>query len=312
MRGGGGRRCGRAASGRDRGGHPARRHRRPALSRRARRLRRRGRSGAPRPPAARRDRHAGLPLRPRSQERRSGARSGIARERRGRPRREPHGPGAPGRARRPRRARAGPAHRSRHGGRGLAPRGAIGVEKRCRETPDGAARRPGDVKNMPSFDIVSKVNEQEVDNAFQQAKKEIDQRYDFKGTETTLEKVTAPEKGLKVRSTTEQRLEAARTVLVEKMAKRGVPLRGLKYGAIEQSGKYTSQTLTFVQGIETEKAKALVKMIKDSKLKVQGSIQGDAVRVSGKSRDDLQSVIQMARGKQDELKVDLMFENFRD
>ncbi len=84
---------------------------------------------------------------------------------------------------------------------------------------------------MPSFDIVSKVNEQEVDNAFQQAKKEIDQRYDFKGTETSLEKVGAPEKGLKIRSTTEQRLEAARTVLVEKMAKRGVPLRGLKYGS---------------------------------------------------------------------------------
>ena len=86
---------------------------------------------------------------------------------------------------------------------------------------------------MPSFDIVSKVNEQEVDNAFQQAKKEIDQRYDFKGTETSLEKVSAPEKGLKIRSTTEQRLEAARTVLVEKMAKRGVPLRGLKYGTVE-------------------------------------------------------------------------------
>jgi uncharacterized protein YajQ (UPF0234 family) len=165
---------------------------------------------------------------------------------------------------------------------------------------------------MPSFDIVSKVNEQEVDNAFQQARKEIEQRYDFKGTETTLEKVSAPEKGLKVRSSTEQRLEAARAVLVEKMAKRGVPLRGLKYGNPEASGKYVSQVLSFVQGIETEKAKSIVKMIKDGKLKVQGSIQGDAVRVSGKSRDDLQAVIQMVRGKQDELKVDLMFENFRD
>jgi cyclic-di-GMP-binding protein len=165
---------------------------------------------------------------------------------------------------------------------------------------------------MPSFDIVSKVNEQEVDNAFQQAKKEIDQRYDFKGTETALERVTTPEKGIKVRSSTEQRLEAARMVLVEKMAKRNVPLRGIKYGAIEQSGKVVSQLITFVQGIDSEKAKALVKAIKDSKLKLQGSIQGDAVRVSGKSRDDLQSAMQLARGKQDELKVDLMFENFRD
>jgi uncharacterized protein YajQ (UPF0234 family) len=165
---------------------------------------------------------------------------------------------------------------------------------------------------MPSFDIVSKVNEQEVDNAFQQAKKEIDQRYDFKGTETSLEKVTAPEKGIKLKSTAEQRLEAARGVLVEKMAKRGLPLRGLKYGNLEQTGKYVQQTLTFAQGIESEKAKALVKMIKDSKLKVQASIQGDSVRVSGKSRDDLQSVIAMARARQDELKIDLTFENFRD
>ncbi len=165
---------------------------------------------------------------------------------------------------------------------------------------------------MPSFDIVSKVNEQEVDNAFQQAKKEIDQRYDFKGTETTLEKVAAPEKGLRIRSSTEQRLEAARGVLMEKLAKRGVPLRGVKYGKVEQSGKYVLQTLSFAQGIEAEKAKALVKAIKDTKLKVQGSIQGDSVRVSGKSRDDLQAIIALARQKQDELGVDLMFENFRD
>ena len=165
---------------------------------------------------------------------------------------------------------------------------------------------------MPSFDIVSKVNEQEVDNAFQQAKKEVDQRYDFKGTETTLEKVTAPEKGLRIRSSTEQRLEAARGVLMEKLAKRGVALRGVKYGAVEQSGKFVSQVISFAQGIDAEKAKALVKAIKDSKLKLQGSIQGDSVRVSGKSRDELQSAMQLARGKQDELQIDLMFENFRD
>src|SRR5258708_22795606 len=163
---------------------------------------------------------------------------------------------------------------------------------------------------MPSFDVISKVNEQEVDNAFQQAKKEIDQRYDFKGTETTLERVAAPEKGIKLRSTTEQRLEAARTVLVEKMAKRGVPLRGLKYGNMEQSGKHVSQLLTFVQGIEIEKAKALVKAIKESKLKVQGAIQGDAVRVSGKSRDDLHSAMQLPRGEQGELNADLLFATF--
>ena len=164
---------------------------------------------------------------------------------------------------------------------------------------------------MPSFDIVNKVNEQEVDNAFQQARKEIEQRYDFKGTDTHLEKKDK-EKGLQIRSSTEQRLEAAREVLVQKLAKRGISLRGVKYGNVEQSGKTVQQLLTFAQGIETEKAKAIVKLIKDSKLKVQGAIQGDSVRVSGKSRDDLQHVMQLVRGKQDELGVDTQFENFRD
>ena len=164
---------------------------------------------------------------------------------------------------------------------------------------------------MPSFDIVNKVNEQEVDNAFQQARKEIEQRYDFKGTDTHLEKKDK-EKGLQIRSSTEQRLEAAREVLVQKLAKRGVSLRGVKYGPVEQSGKTVQQLLTFAQGIEAEKAKAIVKMIKDSKLKVQGAIQGESVRVSGKSRDDLQQVMQMVRSKQDELGVDTQFENFRD
>ena len=90
---------------------------------------------------------------------------------------------------------------------------------------------------MPSFDIVNKVNEQEVDNAFQQARKEIEQRYDFKGTDTHLEKKDK-EQGIQIRSSTEQRLEAAREVLVQKLAKRGVSLRGVKYGAVEQSGKH--------------------------------------------------------------------------
>src|SRR3954470_20375360 len=164
---------------------------------------------------------------------------------------------------------------------------------------------------MPSFDIVSKVNEQEVDNAFQQAKKEIEQRYDFKGTETYLEKAEK-EKGIRLRSSTGNRLEAAREVLMQKLAKRGVPLRGVKYGDLEQSGKNMLQLITFAQGIETEKAKSIVKLVKDSKLKVQAAIQGDSVRVSGKSRDDLQAVMQLVRGKQDELGVDTQFENFRD
>jgi uncharacterized protein YajQ (UPF0234 family) len=164
---------------------------------------------------------------------------------------------------------------------------------------------------MPSFDVVSKVNEQEVDNAFQQAKKEIDQRYDFKGTDTSLEKVEK-EKGIRLRSSTEQRLEAAREVLMQKLAKRNVPLRGVKYGTVEQSGKQVLQLITFTQGIETEKAKVIAKLMKDSKLKVQAAIQGDSVRISGKSRDDLQSAMQMIRQQADTLALDAQFENFRD
>src|SRR3954462_8821579 len=163
---------------------------------------------------------------------------------------------------------------------------------------------------MPSFDIVSKVNEQEVDNAFQQAKKEIDQRYDFKGTETSLEKVEK-EKGIRLKSSTEQRLEAAREVLVQKLAKRNVSLRGLKYGPVEHSGKLVLQLLTFSQGIETENAKAIAKLVKDSKLKVQAAIQGDSVRITGKARDDLQAVMQMVRTQSDGLGLDAKFENVR-
>jgi cyclic-di-GMP-binding protein len=164
---------------------------------------------------------------------------------------------------------------------------------------------------MPSFDVVSKINEQEVDNAFQQAKKEIEQRYDFKGTETQLEKAEK-EKGIRLRSSTENRLEAAREVLMQKLAKRGVPLRGVKYGDVEQSGKNVLQLITFAQGIEAEKAKSIVKLVKDSKLKVQAAIQGDSVRVSGKSRDDLQAVMQLVRKNADSLALDAQFENFRE
>ena len=166
---------------------------------------------------------------------------------------------------------------------------------------------------MPSFDIVSKVNMQEVDNAFQQAKKEIDQRYDFKGTDTGVDRVqTEKENGIKLKSSTEQRLESAREIVVTKLAKRGISLRSVRYGKIEQSGKLQLQTITFQSGLEAEKAKALVKLIKDSKLKVQGAIQGDSVRVSGKNRDDLQEAMKLVRGKSEELDVDVGFENFRD
>ncbi|MBS2022014.1 MAG: YajQ family cyclic di-GMP-binding protein [Deltaproteobacteria bacterium] len=166
---------------------------------------------------------------------------------------------------------------------------------------------------MPSFDIVSKVNLPEVDNAFQQAKKEIDQRYDFKGTDTGVERVVnEKENGIKLKSSTEQRLEAARGIVVEKLAKRGISMRAIVYGKIEQSGKFHLQLLTFQAGLKPEKVKELVKFIKDSKIKVQAAIQGDAVRVSSKSRDELQETMKAVRANADKMEIDIGFENFRD
>ncbi len=166
---------------------------------------------------------------------------------------------------------------------------------------------------MPSFDIVSKVNMQEVDNAFQQAKKEIDQRYDFKGTDTSIERINSDkENGIKMRANSEQRLEAAREIVVQKLAKRGVSLRSVKYGDSEQSGKVVQQSLTFAEGIEPEKAKTIAKLIKDSKIKVQAAIQGDALRVTGKNRDDLQAAMALVRSNSESIDVDVGFENFRD
>src|SRR5438309_12124554 len=115
---------------------------------------------------------------------------------------------------------------------------------------------------MPSFDIVNKVNAQEVDNAFQQARKEIEQRYDFKGTDTHLEKKDK-EQGIQIRSSTDQRLEAAGEVLVQKLANREISMRSVKYDVVEQSGKIVQQLLTFDQGLETEKAKAIGTLNKD-------------------------------------------------
>jgi uncharacterized protein YajQ (UPF0234 family) len=166
---------------------------------------------------------------------------------------------------------------------------------------------------MPSFDIVSSVNMAEVDNAFQQAKKEIDQRYDFKGTDTGVERIqTEKENGIRLKSSTEARLESAREIMVTKLAKRNISLRSVRYGKIELSGKHQLQLITFQSGLEVEKAKAIVKLIKDSKLKVQGAIMGDSVRVAGKNRDDLQSAMALMRSNSEQLDIDIGFENFRD
>ncbi len=161
---------------------------------------------------------------------------------------------------------------------------------------------------MASFDIVSKVDFQEVDNALNQANKELGQRFDFKGTNTSIE---LKDQAFVVESSDEFKVKAALEILHAKLAKRGVSLAALDAGAIEPaSGGRARQVLEIKCGVDTDTARALVKAIKESKLKVQSAIQGDSVRVSGKKRDDLQAVIQ--RVKQATFDRPLQFENFRD
>ncbi len=146
-----------------------------------------------------------------------------------------------------------------------------------------------------SFDIVSEVNLQEVDNAVNQARKEIAQRYDFKGSKSAID-LSVKEKTLTVVSDDEFKLKSVVDVLQEKLVKRGVPLKALKYGNPEGATAGTvRQVITLQVGIDKDDGKRIVKMIKDSKLRVQAQIMEDQVRVSGKNKDDLQSVIAMVR-----------------
>jgi uncharacterized protein YajQ (UPF0234 family) len=161
---------------------------------------------------------------------------------------------------------------------------------------------------MPSFDIVSKVPWHEVDNAVNQAQKEIAQRFDFKDTGTEIEKT---KEGLVVRSSSEDRAKAALTVLQEKLVKRKVSLKFLDVGDPQPTGKGGSRILVKVkEGIEGEPAKKIVAAIKESKLKVQSSIQDAQVRVTGKSKDELQKAIALVRGM--DLPIEVSFVNFRD
>jgi uncharacterized protein YajQ (UPF0234 family) len=161
---------------------------------------------------------------------------------------------------------------------------------------------------MPSFDIVSKVDSQEVDNAVNQARKEIGQRYDFKGTKTEIE---LEKDEIRVVSDDDYKVKAVVDVLQSKLVRRSVPLRALTYGAIEPaSGGRAKQAITVRQGIDPDRARKIVKLIKDTKIKVQTQIQGDQLRVSGKKRDDLQSVIQML--KEQDLDLPLQFSNYRE
>jgi len=160
---------------------------------------------------------------------------------------------------------------------------------------------------MPSFDIVSKVDMQEVDNAINQAVKEIGQRYDFKGSKS---EVTLEKESIKVLADDDFRLKAIVEILQSKFVKRNISPKALQYGKVEQaSGSMVRQIITLQVGISKEKGKEIGAVIKDSKLKVQSQIQDDQLRVTGKNIDDLQEVIKILKGK--DLGIDLQFVNFR-
>jgi cyclic-di-GMP-binding protein len=162
---------------------------------------------------------------------------------------------------------------------------------------------------MPSFDVVSEIDMQEVRNAVDQASREVANRYDFKGTNSSVE---LGENEITMRSVSEDRLDALRQVLEEKLVRRKVSLKAVDYGKVEEaSGGTARQSAALVAGISTEKAKAINKFVKGLGLKgVQSQVQGDQLRVTGKKRDDLQSAIQALR--EEDFGIPLQFTNFRD
>ena len=162
---------------------------------------------------------------------------------------------------------------------------------------------------MPSFDVVSEIDMQEVRNAVDQASREVANRYDFKGTNSSVE---LGDNEITMRSVSEDRLDALRQVLEEKLVRRKVSLKAVDYGKVEEaSGGTARQTAALVAGISTEKAKAINKFVKGLGLKgVQSQVQGEQLRVTGKKRDDLQSAIKALR--EEDFGIPLQFTNFRD
>jgi cyclic-di-GMP-binding protein len=159
-----------------------------------------------------------------------------------------------------------------------------------------------------TFDIVSKIDLQEVSNAIQQALKEIHTRFDLKDSKSKIE--LEGKDAIALHSIDEFKLKAVNDVFQQKLVKRGVPLKGLTYGPVESSlGGAAKQRISMQQGIPIEKAREIVKLIKNSKKKVQASIQGDLVRVSGKDRDTLQEIISLL--KQQDFGIDMQFTNYR-
>jgi uncharacterized protein YajQ (UPF0234 family) len=161
---------------------------------------------------------------------------------------------------------------------------------------------------MPSFDVVSEVNQVEVHNAVDQTNKEVSTRFDFKGSDARIE---LKENVLTLFADDDFKLSQVTDILTAKLTKRGIDIRSLKYGDVEKiSGNKVKQAVTVREGVEQELAKKIVRVLKDSKMKVQGSIQGEVVRVSGGKRDDLQSAIALI--KKSITDFPLQYKNFRD
>lgn len=165
---------------------------------------------------------------------------------------------------------------------------------------------------MPSFDVSSEMNWQEVDNAVNQAIKEVTQRFDFKGVKSEI-KLDQKAKNITVWCSEEGKLDALIDILQGKMIKRGVSILSLEYGTLEQAfGGSVRQVITLQAGVSKEKGKEVIALLKESKLKVQAQIQEEKVRVTGKNRDDLQEAIALLKQNQDKLKLPMQFGNFRE
>jgi uncharacterized protein YajQ (UPF0234 family) len=160
---------------------------------------------------------------------------------------------------------------------------------------------------MPSFDIVSEIDQHELTNAVDQTNREVGNRFDFKGSDAQVEQ---GQEELTLKAQNEFQINQMRDILYQKMTKRGIELTALEEGPIAESGKTAQQKLKLRQGIDKELGKKITQLIKESKIKVQASIQGDTVRVTGKKRDDLQEAIALLRKA--ELEQPLQFNNFRD
>src|SRR5258708_3713000 len=159
-----------------------------------------------------------------------------------------------------------------------------------------------------SFDVVSKIDMQEVTNAIQQALKEVHTRFDLKDSKSDI--AMDGKDAITLSSVDEYKLKAVNDIFQTKLVKRQVPLKGLSYGSLESAaGSTVRQKITLQQGIPVEKARDIVKAVKDSKLKVQASIQGDTIRISSKDRDTLQQVITLLKGR--DFGIDMQFTNYR-